>query len=284
LLERAKQFAQLSAQIEDRRLPILEKRDAELYNLLKARQDVQMAQATVELQNLRVQEASMGVALAHLQHDRAQLQADHWQDLLKQPISDLERSNLDLLQNEARTQMIAYGVNQTAATASAFSISNLFSSGSDSLSKTGTALSTLASALGTQANINATRASYERRSEDWQYQHSLAQQDVRIGAQSVAAARAQAEVRSQERVIAQLGADHAAATVDFLTNKFTNVDLYDWMSGVLEQVHRFFLQQATSIAKLAEETIAFMRQAPPAGIIQDDYWRAPGDSSGTGGT
>src|SRR5207302_7872789 len=28
----------------------------------------------------------------------------------------------------------------------------------------------------------------------------------------------------------------------------------------------------------------FMRQEPPAGIIQADYWSAPGDTSGTGGT
>jgi Tc toxin complex TcA C-terminal TcB-binding domain/Salmonella virulence plasmid 65kDa B protein len=61
-------------------------------------------------------------------------------------------------------------------------------------------------------------------------------------------------------------------------NKFTNVDLYDWMGGVLERVYSFFLQQATSTARLAENQLAFERQEPPAAYIQSDYWQAPDDS------
>jgi hypothetical protein len=47
------------------------------------------------------------------------------------------------------------------------------------------------------------------------------------------------------------------------------------MSEVLDGVYRFFLQQATALAKLAENQLAFERQEPPQGVIQGDYYAAP---------
>ena len=38
-------------------------------------------------------------------------------------------------------------------------------------------------------------------------------------------------------MIAQMQANHAQATVDFLANKFTSADLYNWMSGILGRVY-----------------------------------------------
>jgi hypothetical protein len=37
-------------------------------------------------------------------------------------------------------------------------------------------------------------------------------------------------------------ANHAQATVDFLANKFTSAELYNWMSGILGRVYSYFLQ------------------------------------------
>ncbi len=85
-------------------------------------------------------------------------------------------------------------------------------------------------------------------------------------------------VVGQERVIAEIQADNAEATINFLNNKFTNVELYNWMSGILEGVYRFFLQQATAMALLAGDQLAFERSEPPPPYIQTDYWQAPNDS------
>jgi hypothetical protein len=67
----------------------------------------------------------------------------------------------------------------------------------------------------------------------------------------------------------------------FLSTKFTNVELYDWMSGVLEGVLRFFLQQGTTMAQLAANQLAFERQEVPPPYIQADYWEAPSDGFGS---
>ena len=100
-------------------------------------------------------------------------------------------------------------------------------------------------------------------------------QDVAIGNQQLRIAQDGVLVTTQERVITQLEADNASRTVDFLSMKFTNVELYDWMAGVLQGVYRYFLQQATSVAQLAQHQLAFERQETAPPFIQADYWEPP---------
>ena len=104
---------------------------------------------------------------------------------------------------------------------------------------------------------------------------ALAQQDVLIGGQQIILAMDHVAVATQEQRIARIQMDHAGATVQFLAGKFTSAELYEFMSEVLDGVYRFFLQQATAMAKLAENQLAFERQEPPQGVIQGDYYAAP---------
>src|SRR5262249_54351598 len=83
LVSRAKELTQMAGQMEAALLAALEKRDAESYNLLKAGQDLELAGATVDLQELRVKEATDGITLAALQQGRAQIQFDHFDELLE---------------------------------------------------------------------------------------------------------------------------------------------------------------------------------------------------------
>src|SRR5207245_2332067 len=123
---------------------------------------------------------------------------------------------------------------------------------------------------------------YERRMQEWELQKSLAEQDVFIGAQQVKLAEDHVRIVEQERTIAEMQTEYAEAIVEFLNTKFTNAELYDWMSGVLEGVYSFFLQQATAMAQLAANQLAFERQEVPPPFIQADYWDAPSEG-GLGG-
>ena len=87
-----------------------------------------------------------------------------------------------------------------------------------------------------------------------------------------------------ERELAGLQLDHATAVVDFLVNKFTNAELYEWMSGVLGRVYSYFLQQATAMAQLAQSQLAFERQEPALSVVQSDYWQVTAEHSSDGGT
>ena len=255
LIDRAKQLISIAQQIEASFLSALEKLDAESYNLLKARQDIQLTRAGVRLQDLRVREAESGVTLAELQRERSQIQVDHFQDLLDEGLIFYEQAALGFLLDSLRVpDSVSVGL-----TGPSFTVSP-------------------SGKLQTLANISSTLASYERRKQEWQFQEKLAQQDVRIGTQQIRIAEDRVRVVGQERAISQIQADFAEETLDFLTTKFTNVELYDWMVGILEQVYSFFLQQATATAKLAEDQLAFERQEVTPSYIQADYWEVPNDT------
>ena len=262
IIERAKSLAALAQQVEASYLSMLEKTDAESYGLLKARQDVALAQGAVRLQALRAQQARDGIDLAQLQQGRAQIQSDHYDRLLDEGISGLETAALLFMGS-------ATAFNLGAAVAAGFegNVSGAFSSA--------------ASTASGFASITSTYASYERRTQEWQLQKSLADQDIFIGSQGITIALDQVWVANQESAIAQTQAKNAQAVVDFLSNKFTNVELYDWMSRVLQGVYSFFLQQATATAQVAAAQLAFERQEVVPQFIQADYWQAPSYDAGS---
>ncbi|MDJ0570315.1 MAG: hypothetical protein QNJ53_14910 [Pleurocapsa sp. MO_192.B19] len=257
LIERAKQLVQYANQVEASLLSAIEKRDAESYNQLTARQQIKLSREGIRLQTLRVRAAESEVDLAELQQERAQIQVDYYQGLLEQGLLDFEKFY--------KGAMIIAAILQGASAASSMNIAGR--------------LSSLAAAASTTASLFQTLASFERREQEWEFQSKLAQQDVRIGAQNIKLAEDRVRIVGQERRIAEIQTDHAKETLDFLINKFTNVELYDWMSDVLEGVYSLILQQGTATSKLAEIQLAFERQEVPPAFIQTDYWNAATDEA-----
>jgi hypothetical protein len=278
LMERAKQLVTIAQQIEAAFLSALERRDAEAYSLLKARQDQQLSTAGLKLLDLRVTEAAHGLILAKLQTTRAVLQAEHFQGLLDEGLIGLEENAIRFMKGAAVLQVGASAIHSVQAihefTKASVSLGLLGSPG-ESLAQ---ALSSLAQAASTNASIMQTLASYERRKEEWRFQKTLAEHDVRIGQQQMTLAVDHAHIVDQERFVASMQVEHADSTMEFLANKFTNADLFEWMSGVLERVYAYFLQQATAMAQLAQNQLAFERQETPPEFIQADYWQTPSET------
>jgi hypothetical protein len=259
LIQRARQIAGRASQMEAAFLAALEKRDNEYYKLMKAKQDVQLSRARVRLQDLRVREAEDNVVLAELQREQAEIQAEHYKYLLVQGKIRAEKAAL-------KAQSAAVAHMHTAA-----GIKQAMTWGFGGVGEVGQALSATAS-------LAQMHASFKRRRQRWQLQRNLARQDVRIGNQRITIAQDHVQIVKQERNIADMEADFAEDIVDFLaTGQFTTADLYDWMSGVLERVYGYFLQEATVVAKMAERQLAFERQEAPPALIQSDYWEAPSD-------
>ena len=137
----------------------------------------------------------------------------------------------------------------------------------------GKALSTLSGAL-------AMHASFERRKQEWIFQRDIAVFDQKIAEIQKTLAQDRVNITNQELRISELSRDHASDVVEFLDSKFTSLELYAWMSAIVGQSYRYFLQQASSMAKLAQRQLAFERQEPELSFILDDYWTysAPGSS------
>jgi hypothetical protein len=294
LIERSKQLVTIAQQVEGSYLAALEKRDGEAYNLFKASQDLSLAMAGVQLQNLRVQEAAHGVDLADLQRQRATFQVNTYQGFLDAGMNKWEKALLNDYNLEAGAKIAAttLGGAVTAAQAMTTALSGgIFGSGAGgglgsavivgALVGAQAAATNVANVAEANIQVHSLRNSVEQREREWKLQKSLAQKDVAISEQQIQLATDHQAVVDQESNIASLQQTNADATVQFLSNKFTNVELYDWMSGVLRQVYSYFLQQATAVARLARDQLAFERQDVAPAFIQHDYWQPTADNSGT---
>lgn len=245
LVERAKNLVGIAQQIEATYLSTLQQGDEERYRQLQAKQDIRVAGTSINLANLKVADADIQTGEAELQKDRAEIQRDHYSELIDDGLNKWEIGALGAMALATAlydVQAIKFWENNSAQTASA------------------------------AAQLSQTWASFERRKQEWHLQKNLAQKDAQIARQQVLRAKNQQQVAAQELILAKGQLEHAEAVMNFLANKFTNAELFEWMSGVLGGVYAYFLQQATALAQLAEAQLAFERQEPAPGFVRADYW------------
>lgn len=287
LIARTKEFVNLAQQIEASFLSALESRDKEAYKLLQARQDLELAHEGVRLESLRVQKARDRVQLSELQKEKAQIRVNEYQDMIETGLNKWEekmiseykaarlwRKNAALTQENLRNiQYLFGGVSANPVSLAATLVSlPAYAINSSRLKRE----QRRAIEAEFAAQIASVRASFTRRKRRWEMQKAIASQDVEIRSQQIDIARQTVDVIRQQREIAGLKTDHAEDTIEYLQDEqFTNVELFEWMTDVLEGVYRYFLQQATTLAKLAERQLAFERQQLPQQFIQSGYWHAP---------
>lgn len=274
LIERARYYAEVARQLESQLLNAFEREDAEKYTLLKARQDVGVARANLTLQGLRVNEANDGVTLAQLQRDRAADQKRHFDALLQYGLLDYEKEAVTRLWAAHDWTIAATAVGGVAAIGGAVAGAIIGAPGGPPGSTAGAVVGGIAGALagGGQvmqgiANVQSIasqarsmQAEFERRQQDWELQSRLADWDRRIGAQSVTLANDNVVIATQEQEVARLQSQHASDVVEFLGNKFTNVELWRWMATVLRRYYRDHLTFATVTARMAQRALEFERQ------------------------
>jgi Tc toxin complex TcA C-terminal TcB-binding domain len=329
LIDRAKQLVQLAVQLETsyfgaetgllsaqagilgaiagQQSDEVQRRDKQFdkgYALLKARQDLGLAQAGIQLQNLRLKEAFDGVGLAQAQKQRSQIQANTYQNWLNAGLNGWEKGTLEAYE-DARGIRNRLAVIDAALTTSQVAVTAL--SGGFTSVPAGLAAAGIVGSLSSlrawqtidlnnteaKAQINSAQASFERRKQEWQLQEDLAKQDLLIGTQQITLANDRVGIVGQEKSIAVLQTSNANDAVEYLAGRITEnpeltktlqltvqqfqltAELYDYIKGILQGVYRYFLQQATATAKLAENQLAFERQEVPPAYIQADYWSAP---------
>lgn len=243
LIERARNIASLAQQIESNFLSILERRDSEFYNLLKAKQDLTISFANVRLFDLRRIDAQQGLRIAELQQDMAQMKERQLNEIVNP-----EKDSLFVLKN-----LVSVGISVGQI------IVGIESGKSDKVTD----------------GLKSLGELFFNDNSEAKAQLAFAKKELEISKAQVARASNRIRIASQELNIANLRASHAQETLEFLVNKFTNYDLFEWMTKILEEVYSTVLQQATAVAQLAMQQLSFERQEPIPRFIQTDYWEAP---------
>lgn len=271
-------------------LSALEKQDAEALALLRSGQEISLLKAVMAVKNGQVNDAQSTINTLTKQQELIQIRINYYQGLISTGLNAGEITALAL--NSGSTAIdagIAIGYTLSGGlklipdfmigaagfggspTATAQTGGHSFGDSSEDFVKT---LESIATALDKGAAIAGTLAGYARRSDDWKFQLSLAQKELEQVQQQILGAQIRLEIANLDVQNQQLQIDNAQATDDFMHNKFTNADLYNWMITQISNVYFQAYNLTYSTAKKAEQCFRYELGLSDSAYIHFGYWNS----------
>ena len=266
-------------------LAALEKKDNEALAALRAGQELDIQTQMLDVKNAQLDEANDQVAALKAQKAVVQVRYDFYSKIAF--MNEWETQAMKLQANALSTNGLALSLDMTAGQmhlmpSFQFGASGVGGSphativwGSENIASSVASFAAVARGQGgqmsQQGSMVGTLGGYHRRADEWALQASLAKAELaQLDAQITAAGdrvnAATAEVQVQKKQIA-----NAQAISDFLTNKYTSADLYDWMVTQLTTVYTQAYQLAFGLAQQAQNAYQYELGSQET-FIQFGYW------------
>jgi hypothetical protein len=285
LLARAQQLTQQATVFEGEFLSAMEKFATQALAEFDAQNAARLTTEQLKVHQAQMDQANDGVALAKAQNDKAANACTTLSQAIAAPPNIYEQQ---LFQNydQIRTAQdiiaggeLMVGIGQGVATAT---------SGATPWGMAGAAAGAALEMLGAGVKFegqvalneftlslqrNQLNASIENRRQEWRIQLASAVQDANVAAHQVDVAYDQVALVTAEQSVAKLQNDQALARLKLIRGQFNDAAFYKWLSDTLGGVYRYFLQQATAVARLAQSQLAFERAEAAQSFIRADYWQ-----------
>lgn len=275
IIQKAKALTQTVVQFGQSLLSALEKRDNEQLLLLNHVNQQNILSLTQDLKEAELYVAENTVLSLESSLQNANDRLTHYTTLIEEGLSsnEITQIGLDLLSIEFQT--VAQPIKAVAA--ALYPVPDIYGvaiGGGDigsAVVQGASVLEGTASAMSTSAGLAATRASYDRRSEDWQLQQLIAQDDTKQIQYQILAAKYQQEIAKKDFMILKTNIKQEQDIQRFLTSKFTNDQLYQWMIGKLSSLYFYAYQLAYNLALQAEQAWKF-EKGVDTNFIKQNYW------------
>jgi len=284
LLERARQAAQSVATFASALLSALERKDAEELTLLESLHQRTVLQMTTEVKTAQVQEAQYLAQAALGAQTNAQNRVDYYQGLIQGGLSNWEQLEEDSRNAAALIRGTESNVHLMAAITYLIpQIGSPFAMkyGGQELGHSGVEFaewsSSMASILEVAASAAQMEAGFDRRSQEWQQQLTLAQQDVTTTSQQAQAAQQKADYVQRELEIHQTAIDQAAELDAFYKGKFTGLGLFTYLARTLTTLHRQAYDAAYQLAQAAQMAYKYELDDDTLFVAPDNW---SGDKAG----
>lgn len=270
-------------------LVALEKQDGEALAQLRGSQELAVLDAITEIRNLQIAESIKAKESLEKSKALTQLRLDHYQGMIDTGWTPLEIAQMGAMVTAGGLRLAA-GVLEAVAAAMVlvpqidFGASGFGGSPKVSAAYGGQQISGAVKFACDVMNLAATvadsvsqttglAAQHGRRSEEWRYQRDLADSELEQLAVQLEGANLRIQISQRELKTHLLQRKNAEETNDFIRDKFTNLELYDWMVGQLASVYVQAYQLALDIARRAERAWQFeVAAATPPQFIQASHW------------
>lgn len=247
-------------------LQALEKKDAEALALLRNELEMKLLKSMLDMKKIQLKEAKQQIEVLNRTKTITEERDAYFTAIEK--IIPSEQLNLDKLSEAHDFQMAAQIVQATGAVLGLipdFGFGGHGFGGSPAVDVTwgGTFLATAATAATGVLNIlsgvacyEANRASilggFDRRFSDWKLQERLAKLEIKQIEQQIAAAEIRVDITEADIKTQELQIDNNLKTDEFMQDKFTNKDLYQWMIGRISAVYFKAYKLAYDVSKKTE--------------------------------
>ncbi|GAA0954667.1 hypothetical protein GCM10009550_38210 [Actinocorallia libanotica] len=134
-------------------------------------------------------------------------------------------------------------------------------------------LSSLTRTADKSAGMAATQAGYQRRSDDWQFQLTLAERDLTQVRQQIANGQLHLDTLAEDLATHDLQTKNAQQLQKFMLTKYTRQELYTWIIGQASSVYYQAYKLAYDTAKKAERCYGY-ELAREDDFISFGYWNS----------
>lgn len=290
LLQKAVEFCSEVKSLGAALLSALEKKDAEELALLRSSHELALLDAVKEIRKQQIAEAEEG--LEGLRRSRMVTEARHvyYKDIVK--INANEQLHMDSLGTAHTFNQIAQVISMAASIAHGVPQFDVGTApggidggprpivkvvyGGNHVGSSLQAIASLNNFIAAQHTHDATMASikggYDRRWEEWKLQEKLANKELTQIDKQIVAAEIRVAIAERELENHDLQIENARQVDDYMRNKFTNQELYSWMTSQISAIYFQSYKLAYDIAKRAEQAHRYELGLTDSSFIQFGYW------------
>lgn len=261
-------------------LSVLEKKDAEAMASLRASQETGILNRTTRTLELQIQEVEQTLAGMAISRQAALDRQAYYQGLVDEgliPAEELQVATV-ILSNVLSTtgsvlKGLASGAHLVPNAGSPFAMTyggREIGASVNSAAEVFDFLAHIARAVGEVSQIVA---GFERRDQEWRFQAGQAASDVDQLDRQAAAANLQLQ-SLQRQLEVHLGSIANSIEIEnFLKEKFTNAELYQWMIGRVSTVYGQAYRLALELSVSAQQAFQFELNSAEQ-FINFDYWNS----------
>ncbi len=279
MLQKAIEFCADVKNLGSSLLSTLEKRDAEELSLLRSRHEVKLLEAVKQVRKQQISEAKESLNALNRALEASEIRYEFYKDIDK--ISEKEKLYLKKLRTSQVLQSTGQGYDIAASIAylipdftaglcagSTYGGSNVGSA----LRAYGGVYNFLASIESYRANRASILAGYDRRWNEWKLQEKIAVKEVDQNKKQILAAEIRLAMAEKELENHNTQIENAREIENFMKDKFTNKELYNWMTSQISTVYFQSYQMAYDMAKRAEKAFQHELGEYDVTFIKFGYW------------
>ncbi len=269
-------------------LSALQAKDSEGMALLQSANGLKLLDAIVSLKKLQIEESKENIQSLELSKASALYRKDFYANrefMIQEENLSLELGRSSIAGDIASTVLSAIAAGTAFIPDFKLGVSGLVASPvvtatfggtqiSKSLLATANVVAGIAGVVQKEAGLASQKGGYKRRQEEWNLQIELANKESEQIDKQLAAAKIRLALAKKDLDNHQLQIENAKSEEEYLKTKYTNKELYSWMTSQLSTIYFQAYQLAFDMAKRAEKSMRYELALPNTSLpfIQFGYW------------